>query len=81
MRRAAVSIPANIAEGFKKRGVKDKIRLLNVSQGSIEESQYFLILSHDLRYLEDASLRQSLNEVGRLLEGYIKGIERRHRSS
>jgi four helix bundle protein len=30
MRRAAISIPANIAEGFKKRGVKDKIRLLNV---------------------------------------------------
>ena len=48
MRRAAISIPANIAEGFKKRGVKDKICLLNVAQGSVEESQYYLILSHDL---------------------------------
>jgi four helix bundle protein len=81
MRRAAISIPANIAEGFKKRGLKDKIRLLNVAQGSVEESQYYLILSHDLQYLEDPSLRASLNEISRLLEGYIQAIERRHRSS
>jgi four helix bundle protein len=81
MRRAAISIPANIAEGFKKRGVKDKIRLLNVAQGSVEESQYYLILSHDLQYLEDPSLRANLNEISRLLEGYIQAIERRHCSS
>ena len=52
MRRAAISVPANIAEGFKKRGAKDKIRLLNVAQGSGKESRYYLILSHDLQYLE-----------------------------
>jgi four helix bundle protein len=39
MRRAAISIPANIAEGFKKRGLPDKNRLFNVSQGSLEESR------------------------------------------
>jgi hypothetical protein len=38
LRRASVSIPANIAEGFKKRGIKDKLRLLNVAQGSAEET-------------------------------------------
>jgi four helix bundle protein len=40
MRRAAVSIPANIAEGFKKRGPRDKVRVLNIGQGSLEESLY-----------------------------------------
>ena len=40
MRRAAISIPANIAEGFKKRGISDKTRFLNVAQGSLEESRY-----------------------------------------
>jgi four helix bundle protein len=35
MRRAAISIPANIAEGFKKRGVSDKTRFLNFAQGSL----------------------------------------------
>ena len=48
MRRAAVSIPANIAEGFKRRGIKDKIRFYNTSEGSLEEVKYFTILSNDL---------------------------------
>ncbi len=48
MRRAAVSIPANIAEGFKKTGKADKCRFMNISQGSLEESRYYLILSNDL---------------------------------
>jgi four helix bundle protein len=48
MRRAAISVPANIAEGFKKRGVSDKTRFLNVAQGSLEECRYHLILIEDL---------------------------------
>ncbi len=48
MRRAAISIPANIAEGFKRRGVQDKIRFYNISEGSLEELKYFFILSKDL---------------------------------
>ncbi len=44
MRKAAVSIPANIAEGFKKRSKPDKARLMKVAQGSLEESRYYLIL-------------------------------------
>jgi four helix bundle protein len=44
-RRAAVSIPANIAEGFKKRGCNDKARFMNIAQGSLEECRYYLILT------------------------------------
>jgi four helix bundle protein len=49
-RRAAVSIPANIAEGFRKRGRSDKARFMNIAQGSLEECRYYLILTTDLHY-------------------------------
>src|SRR5205823_2527456 len=50
LRRAAVSIPANIAEGFRRKGNPDKVRMLNIAQGSIEECRYYLILAEDLNY-------------------------------
>jgi four helix bundle protein len=74
-RRAAVSIPANIAEGFKKTGVADKKRFMNIAQGSLEESRYYLILSRDLGYGDTASLLQNLEEISRLLTAYAKAIE------
>ncbi len=43
LRRAAVSIAANIAEGFKRRGKGDKARFMNISQASLEECRYYLI--------------------------------------
>ena len=48
MRRAAISIPANIAEGFKKKTRPDKARYMNIAQASLEECRYYLILSKDL---------------------------------
>jgi len=48
MRRAALSIPANIAEGFKRRGLQDKIQFYNTAPGSLEELKYFFIVSKDL---------------------------------
>jgi hypothetical protein len=50
MRRASVSIPANIAEGFRRRGKADKARFMNMAEGSVEECRYFLILAKDLGY-------------------------------
>jgi len=74
LRRAAVSIPANIAEGYKKRGPADKTRFMNMAQGSLEEVQYYLILAHDLTYADTITLRAQLNEVSRLLEAYASAI-------
>lgn len=52
LRRAAVSVPANFAEGFKKIGKPDKLRFYNIAQGSLEECRYYLILTQDLNYGE-----------------------------
>jgi len=68
MRRAAVSVPANIAEGFVKRGIKDKCNFYNIAQGSLEELKYYLILSKDLGYLNQYDDLMSETEgIGKLL--------------
>lgn len=74
LRRAAVSIPANIAEGFKKRGRQDKARFMNIAQGSLEESRYYLMLARDLSYGKVENLMILLEEISRLLESYFKSI-------
>jgi four helix bundle protein len=74
LRRAAVSVPANIAEGFPKRGPSDKIRFFNIAQGSLEEVHYYLILAKDLGYGDSSSLLNLYDEVGRLLNGYASAI-------
>jgi four helix bundle protein len=73
-RRAAVSIAANMAEGFRKRGNADKVRFLNIAQGSIEESRYCLILARDLDYGDVSAQRILLEEVSKLLEAYSNAI-------
>jgi four helix bundle protein len=76
--RAAVSVPANFAEGFKKRGVSDKLRFYNIAQGSLEECRYYLILSRDLNYGDPRELTVSLEEVSRMLEGYMRSVAQSH---
>jgi four helix bundle protein len=74
MRRAAVSIPANIAEGFRRRSGPDKARFLNIAEGSVEECRYFLILAKDLGYGDTEKLSAALEEVSRLLNAYCNAI-------
>jgi four helix bundle protein len=74
MRRSAVSIPANIAEGFRRRGLADKARFMNIAEGSLEETRYYLILARDLGYGDSDHLAISLEEVSRLLHSYARGI-------
>jgi len=79
--RAAVSIAANIAEGYKRDGVNDKLRFLNIAQGSLEECRYYIILSKDLDYISEVScnmLNQSIEEASRLLTAYYQGIKSRN---
>ena len=73
-RRSAISVAANIAEGFKKRGKKDKVRFMNIAQGSLEECRYYLILSHDLNYGSKLELTEQVNEVSKLLNSYSAAI-------
>jgi four helix bundle protein len=75
LRRAAISVPANIAEGFKKTGVADKKRFMNTAQGSLEECRYYLILARDLGYGDTRHLATQLEEVSRLLCAYARAIE------
>ena len=75
MRRSAVSVPANIAEGFKRRKDPDKARCMNIAQGSPEEVRYYFLLSRDLGYLQDVE-RSRIDEVARLLSAYIRSVLR-----
>jgi len=75
LRRAAVSIPANVAEGFKRRGRLDKGRFLNISQASAEECRYYLILTQDLNYADTARSMSLLEEVSKLLDAYSRSVQ------
>ena len=76
-RRAAVSIGANIAEGYKKLSKADKLRFLNIAEGSMAECMNYIILSKDLGFINDVqhdSLKDSIEKAGKLLTAYSKGI-------
>jgi four helix bundle protein len=74
IRRAAVSVAANIAEGFKKRTKPERVRFFNIAQGSLEECRYYLILAEDLDYCNTMHLMEQLEEVSKLLERYLSSI-------
>jgi len=79
MRRAGVSIAANIAEGQKRKTTKEFSRFLNISEGSLEELKYYLILSQDLNYISPdnyKNLQPLCNEVGRLLHYLTASLPR-----
>jgi four helix bundle protein len=74
MRRAAVSVPANIVEGFSRRGSAEKKRFYNISKGSLEECRYFAILANDLGYGNAEQIMERIDEVGRLIDGYSRSF-------
>jgi four helix bundle protein len=76
IRRAAVSVAANIAEGFARFGKQDKLRFYNIAQGSLEETKYYLILAKDLGYTKDIVGEGKLaGDVGRLLYALMTSIK------
>jgi four helix bundle protein len=84
MRRAAVSIPSNIAEGRAKRSTKDFIRYINIAYGSAAELETQLIISRKLDYITDvakSSLLERLARISRMLNGMLSGLEKKMSSS
>ncbi len=76
MRRASVSVPANIAEGFKKHGNKDKINFYNIAQGSLEELRYYIILAKDLNYLTNTdNINNLIEEISKMLFRLISAVK------
>ncbi|MFH1619099.1 MAG: four helix bundle protein [bacterium] len=83
MRRSAVSVPANIAEGSRRRSTAEFVQFVSISQGSLEELKYYFLLSRDLGYISHDKCRQVLTdteEVGAMLNGLAKSLERRKQS-
>ncbi len=75
IRRASTSVSANIAEGFSRKCLKDSLHFYNISESSLEEVKYFLLLSRDLHYIteeEHQSLQVIADEVGKVLKGWMK---------
>ncbi len=82
VRRAAVSVPSNIAEGCARRATGDFIRFLNIARGSLAEAGTQLILAERLSYLpaSDAqSLLNSADEISRMLSSLIGKLEDRRK--
>jgi four helix bundle protein len=74
LRRAAVSVPANFAEGYKRKTHADKARFYNIAQASLEECRYYLILSKDLGYCDTEKLLSDLDQVSRMLDSYTRSM-------
>jgi len=80
IRRAVVSIAANIVEGYKRNTDKQTLQFLNISDASLEEFKYLMLLSKDLEYISIETYEnifKNSEEVGRLLSGFQKSYRKR----
>ncbi|WP_432813727.1 four helix bundle protein, partial [Pantanalinema sp. GBBB05] len=77
IRRASVSVPANIAEGYGRNHRKEYLQFLGIANGSLKELETLLLLAHDLNYIDDITKLMSLCEsAGRLLNRLRQSLQR-----
>ncbi len=77
LRRAAVSIPTNIVEGFKRKSKREYAYFINIADGSLEETKYHIILAKDLGYIKEDKfnkLMELCDEIGKMLFGFHKKL-------
>ncbi|MEK7194905.1 MAG: four helix bundle protein [Patescibacteria group bacterium] len=78
MRRCAVSVPANIVEGYGRKSDKEKLNFFNIAKGSLTELEYYIELTLELGYINEkgfSDLVQLRSDVGRLLNGFSKSYQ------
>ena len=78
IRRSAVSVAANIAEGSKRQHLKEYIQALYIAQGSLSETNYYLLLARDLKYLTNVKSQELFDrseEIGKMLSGLINSLK------
>jgi four helix bundle protein len=80
LQRAAVSLPANIAEGHQRQHSREFLQFLSIASGSLAEVETHLQIAHRLGYIDDKQIAELLNntsEIGRMLNGLRKSIEKK----
>ena len=80
LRRAAYSVPANIAEGFGRRHTRELLQALAIANGSLEELRYFLLLGKDLHYTSTetyAELEREAHALGQMLTALARSLKKR----
>lgn len=80
-KRAAISIAANIAEGFRKRSLREKQQFLYISLASLEECKYYCILAYDLGYTNNNEMYEDFDRLAKRIYAFIKGMEKNHKRS
>ncbi len=78
LRRAVISVPSNIVEGFKRRGIKDSLHFYTIAEASLEEAKYQLLLAKDLKYISSEVYEKVLNqsnEISKMLFAFKKAIK------
>lgn len=84
MRRAAVSVPSNIAEGYGRGSTQEYLRFLRIARGSLFEVETQYLVGIRLGYISEEfgiSLQEQINAVAKVLSGLIGSIERKIRSA